>query len=171
MAAIAKKTKKALWDDVTTKVTKAGKGGKPGQWSARKAQLATQEYKARGGGYEGNKSPDNHLGQWTRADWNTKSGTKSQDSGERYLPKNARKKLMESEYKRTTVKKKADTAKGKQFSPQPKDIVKKIKRIPGRRDNGGLADMTRAELLKRAAARGIAGRSRMRKAELVQALQ
>jgi hypothetical protein len=32
---------------------KAGdKGGKPGQWSARKAQMLAQKYKAKGGGYK-----------------------------------------------------------------------------------------------------------------------
>ena len=31
---------------------KAGsKGGKPGQWSARKAQMVAKQYKAKGGGY------------------------------------------------------------------------------------------------------------------------
>ena len=31
---------------------KAGsKGGKPGQWSARKAQMLAKRYKAKGGGY------------------------------------------------------------------------------------------------------------------------
>jgi hypothetical protein len=28
-----------------------GKGGRPGQWSARKSQLLAKKYKARGGGY------------------------------------------------------------------------------------------------------------------------
>jgi hypothetical protein len=32
---------------------KAGsKGGRPGQWSARKAQLLAREYKEKGGGYK-----------------------------------------------------------------------------------------------------------------------
>lgn len=32
---------------------KAGsKGGKAGQWSARKAQMLAKEYKAKGGGYK-----------------------------------------------------------------------------------------------------------------------
>ena len=32
---------------------KAGsKGGDPGEWSARKAQLLAREYKAKGGGYK-----------------------------------------------------------------------------------------------------------------------
>ena len=35
------------------KKIKAGdKGGKPGQWSARKAQMLAKEYKAKGGGYK-----------------------------------------------------------------------------------------------------------------------
>ncbi len=29
-----------------------GKGGKPGQWSARKAQMVAKQYKAKGGGYK-----------------------------------------------------------------------------------------------------------------------
>lgn len=28
-----------------------GKGGKPGQWSARKAQMLVRKYEAKGGGY------------------------------------------------------------------------------------------------------------------------
>lgn len=35
---------------------KAGsKGGAPGQWSARKAQMLAKRYKANGGGYRGKK--------------------------------------------------------------------------------------------------------------------
>jgi hypothetical protein len=33
------------------KIMAGGKGGKPGQWSARKAQMLAKEYKAAGGGY------------------------------------------------------------------------------------------------------------------------
>ena len=29
-----------------------GKGGNPGQWSARKAQMLAKQYKAKGGGYK-----------------------------------------------------------------------------------------------------------------------
>ena len=85
-----KKTNPKLWDTVKKKVTAADKGGKPGQWSARKAQLAVGEYKAEGGGYEGKKSADNHLSQWTHEEWGTKSGKESGKTGERYLPKAAR---------------------------------------------------------------------------------
>jgi|TARA_B100000902_G_scaffold279601_1_gene265459 hypothetical protein len=30
----------------------SSKGGKPGQWSARKAQMLAKQYKAKGGGYK-----------------------------------------------------------------------------------------------------------------------
>ena len=33
-------------------IKSSGKGGKPGQWSARKAQMLAKKYKAAGGGYK-----------------------------------------------------------------------------------------------------------------------
>jgi len=40
--------RKALFERI-----KAGsKGGRPGQWSARKAQMLAKQYKAKGGGYK-----------------------------------------------------------------------------------------------------------------------
>ncbi len=163
MASSAERSDPALWERVKHEVTAGDKGGNAGEWSARKAQLAVQRYKAEGGGYKGRKSADNHLAQWTREEWGTKSGEASKDTGERYLPKNARDALSDHEYARSTAKKRADTAKGKQFSAQPPDVA--VKTADAR-----LADLPRAELLKRAAQRGIAGRSRMKKAELVTAL-
>ncbi|MDT7951862.1 MAG: hypothetical protein RQ966_10195 [Acetobacteraceae bacterium] len=56
------------------------KGGKLGQWSARKAQLAVHDYKEQGG-YVGKKSDDNHLAQWSKEEWGTKSGKGSAESG------------------------------------------------------------------------------------------
>jgi len=165
MTDTAEKTDPDLWDKVKTEVTEGDKGGKPGQWSARKAQMATQEYKKEGGGYKGKKTADNHLTQWTKEDWGTKSGEESGKTGERYLPKAAREHLSDVEYKRTTAKKRSDTAKGKQFSAQPPDVAAKTARD---RETGHGA--TRAELLKQAADRGITGRSKMNKAELEKAL-
>lgn len=163
----AKKTDPALWDKIKGAVTASDKGGEPGQWSARKAQLATAEYKGEGGGYAGKKSSDNHLQQWTDEKWGTRSGERSGETGERYLPEDARKTLTIDEYERTTAKKRADTRKGKQFSRQPKDVAAKT---AAHRQGGDLSVLTRAELLERARARGVAGRSRMRKEELVRAL-
>ena len=34
------------------RIKAGGKGGKPGQWSARKAQMLAKQYKAKGGGYK-----------------------------------------------------------------------------------------------------------------------
>ena len=125
MAGTASRTDPKLWETVKAEVTAGEKGGHAGQWSARKAQFAVQEYKRRGGGYEGGKKKDNSLKQWTDEDWGTKSGKKSTETGERYLPKEARESLSKQEYDRTTAKKRKDTRKGKQFSSQPEDVAKK----------------------------------------------
>jgi len=163
MPATAEKTDPKLWEKVKAKVTKGSKGGKPGQWSARKAQMAVHEYKAEGGGYKGKKSADNHLAEWTREDWGTKSGHKSGETGERYLPKKTRDRLSDAEYARTTARKRADTASGKQFSRQPGDVAAKA-------SADRLESLSVAELKQKAAAHGIAGRSKMKRAELIQAL-
>jgi hypothetical protein len=125
MANTARRTDPELWERVKREVTEGDKGGHAGQWSARKAQFAVQEYKRQGGGYEGGKKKDNSLNKWTEEDWGTKSGKKSGDTGERYLPKEAREALSPEEYRRTTAKKRSDTRKGKQFSDQPVDVAKK----------------------------------------------
>lgn len=44
-------TKPAMRKRLFEKIKAGGKGGKPGQWSARKAQMLAKEYKDNGGGY------------------------------------------------------------------------------------------------------------------------
>ena len=44
------RTDEAKWKRIVAAVKAGSKGGKAGQWSARKAQLATQRYKKAGGG-------------------------------------------------------------------------------------------------------------------------
>ena len=44
-------TKPSMRKRIFEKVKAGSKGGKPGQWSARKAQMVAREYKAKGGGY------------------------------------------------------------------------------------------------------------------------
>jgi hypothetical protein len=109
------------------------KGGKPGQWSARKSQLLAKEYEKAGGGYTGKKrKAQKDLSKWTKEDWGTKSGknsTQGKDAtGERYLPKKERDKLSKKEYEATSRKKRADMKKGKQHSKQPKKVAKKTSR-------------------------------------------
>jgi len=45
-------TKPAMRERLFNKIKASDKGGKPGQWSARKAQMLAKEYKANGGGYK-----------------------------------------------------------------------------------------------------------------------
>ena len=44
-------TKPSLRKRLFNKIKAGGKGGAPGQWSARKAQMLAKQYKAAGGGY------------------------------------------------------------------------------------------------------------------------
>jgi hypothetical protein len=166
MSETAEKSDPKLWDKVKKEVTASNKGGKPGQWSARKAQLAVHEYKEEGGGYKGKKTADNHLVQWGKEDWGTKSGEPSGKTGERYLPKKARDHLSKEEYARTTRKKRADTRKGKQHSAQPEDVAHKTAAY---RDTGH-AGPSRAALYQQAKAKNIPGRSKMNTQQLAAAL-
>jgi hypothetical protein len=90
------------------------KGGKPGQWSARKAQLLVQRYERAGGGYvdDGHRTDaQKHLQQWGEQDWQTRSG--DADAGDaRYLPEVAWKLLSKAERDATDRRKKAG---GQQF--------------------------------------------------------
>lgn len=67
------------------------------------------------------------LRSWTKQKWGTKSGKKSSETGERYLPEKAIKSLSAKEYAATTEKKRKDTAAGKQHSPQPKKTARKTR--------------------------------------------
>lgn len=167
MSETAERDDPELWEKIKQEVTAGAKGGKKGQWSARKAQLAVQEYKHSGGGYLGEKDADNSLHQWSEEDWGTKSGKASGETGERYLPKEARKALSDEEYARTTAKKRRDTKKGKQFSAQPDDVAHKTAKY---RD-GHAGESTKAELMAEARKRDIKGRSTMNKAQLADALK
>ena len=123
-------TKPGLRESIKDRVMASSKGGKPGQWSARKAQLLAQAYEKAGGGYSGEKtSAQKSLSKWTGEKWGTKSGKPSTQgekaTGERYLPKKAREALSKKEYAATSAKKRADTKKGKQFSKQPNKIANK----------------------------------------------
>jgi hypothetical protein len=72
------------------------------------------------------KAPQQSLKAWGDQKWTTKSGKRSSDTGERYLPESAIKSLSPQEYAATTRAKRAGKAKGKQFVAQPKTIAKKV---------------------------------------------
>ena len=94
------------------------------------------------------KKSQQSLKDWSKQDWGTKSGKKSSDTGERYLPKAARESLSDSEYAATTAAKRKDKAAGKQHSAQPKKIAEKTAKF--RMAKGGKADSR----LKRAGVSG-----------------
>ena len=160
----AKRTDPELWEAVKEEITRGDKGGEPGQWSARKAQMAVQEYKRRGGGYDeegGASKEETHLHEWTEEDWGTRSGGESGETGERYLPRKVRMLLTEDEYRRSTARKRDGE---EQFVDQPEDVREKVSRI---RDGGP----TKAMLEERAADLGIEGRSSMDKDALLAAIE
>ena len=74
------------------------------------------------------KKSQRSLKSWGDQKWKTKSGKKSADTGERYLPEKAIKALTSAEYAATTKAKRQGTKKGKQFVKQPKSIASKVKK-------------------------------------------
>jgi hypothetical protein len=117
---MAGKTAKDYEDDYTKPKLRArlkeeiqagSKGGKKGQWSARKSQLLSQEYEKQGGDYKhkGKRSKSQKsLEQWSDQDWEHAS-----DGGSRYLPAIAWKVLTKDEREATERKKKRSG--GRQF--------------------------------------------------------
>jgi hypothetical protein len=114
--------KPQLRERLKKEIMASNKGGRSGQWSARKAQLLAQRYENAGGGYTGPKTKtQKSLSKWTKEDWGTKSGKPSTQgpkaTGERYLPKKARDQLSSAQYAATTAAKRRGTKAGKQFVP------------------------------------------------------
>jgi hypothetical protein len=81
-----KYTKPALRERLKRKIMASTKGGKSGQWSARKSQLLVKQYESAGGGYkkpQGRTKSQRSLSRWTGQDW------QSAGKGGVYLPKRA----------------------------------------------------------------------------------
>ena len=69
----SKYSKPELRERIKDRVMAGTRGGKAGQWSARKAQLVAQEYKEAGGGYKGGKGEkQKDLDKWGKEKWMTK---------------------------------------------------------------------------------------------------
>lgn len=118
-------TDKAKRERIKNRIMAGSKGGKPGQWSARKAQLLAAEYKKAGGGYTGKKTKaQKSLSSWTKQKWRTSDGSKS-EGRKRYLPDKAWKNLSAGEKRATNRAKAAGNRQGKQFVAQPKKVAKK----------------------------------------------
>ncbi|MGN9892502.1 DUF5872 domain-containing protein [Micromonospora sp. L31] len=116
---MARYTKPELRNQIKEELQASDKGGRPGQWSARKSQLLTKEYQKRGGGYQGPKDErQKSLQRWGAEDWQTRNGaTRARKGGEtkRYLPKHAWERLSEDEQRATDTKKREASRSGRQF--------------------------------------------------------
>ena len=75
------------------------------------------------------KAPQKSLKDWTDQKWRTKSGKRSSDTGERYLPEAAIKALSPAEYAATTKAKRTGKKAGKQFVKQPPKVAAKTARF------------------------------------------
>ncbi len=134
---IAKRTNPKLWERIVNSVKAGDKGGKKGQWSARKAQLAVKRYKDAGGGYSSSSPPrkKTDLKKWGDEDWQTSDGKKAQrkdQSGrtvtKRYLPKKAWDEMTPEQKKATNRKKTEGSRKGKQFVKNTKKAARASKK-------------------------------------------
>lgn len=113
-------TKPELRDHIKDEVMADNKGGKPGQWSARKAQLVSNEYEKQGGGYKHPRTESQeHLHEWTEEHWKTADGKPAIRDGKtaRYLPEKAWEQLSDEEKRATDTKKAKGSKAGKQFVP------------------------------------------------------
>lgn len=113
-------TKPELREKIKNRIMAGSRGGKPGQWSARKAQLVAIEYRKAGGGYRGKpKKAQRSLKKWTREKWTTSDGNPAIRKGgtRRYLPTKAWSKLTPAQRAATNRKKVIGSRKGRQFVP------------------------------------------------------
>ncbi len=156
-------------------IQNSDKGGRPGQWSARKAQLLAHEYKNEGGGYIGGKDKRaEHLDKWTGQEWQTKEGSgqaETEKGMKRYLPKGAWE-LLSDEQKQQTDRKKRKS--GKQYisnTPAARAARAYVDhQDPTLLGEDQLQRISRNDLQSLARAYDIHGRSHMKKDQLAHVL-
>lgn len=103
---------------IKDRIMAGSKGGKPGQWSARKAQLLAKEYEKEGGGYSARKdAAQKSLDKWSKEEWTTESGKPSGETGEVYAPKKTIDKLRGTDkLKKANKAKRKAVKQGKQYA-------------------------------------------------------
>lgn len=89
------------------------------------------------------KKSQKSLKAWTKQKWRTKSGKKSSETGERYLPEAAIKALTPAEYAATSRAKRKGSKQGKQFVKQPKTIAKKTAKYRKAKNGGKISGHNR----------------------------
>lgn len=114
-----KYTHPEMREEIKEEIKQSDKGGNPGQWSARKSQLLTQEYEKRGGGYKGAQDEDQkNLQQWTEEEWQTQDGeaqARGDEETARYLPKKAWENMSEEEKRASEQRKREGSRRGQQY--------------------------------------------------------
>lgn len=166
-----KYTEPELRRQLKGEIQASDKGGKSGQWSARKSQLLVHEYEKHGGGYKGEKDEAAHsLEAWTDQNWQTQEGdTKArQDDGstKRYLPEKAWDLLSDEEKQEAERKKRQGSKKGEQYVENT--LAAREARRKTTKDGGRSA--TKHELYEHAQKLGVKGRSSMSKEDLERAV-
>ncbi|BCL15425.1 DUF5872 domain-containing protein [Micromonospora sagamiensis] len=143
---MARYTKPELREQIKEEIKASDRGGRPGQWSARKSQLLTKEYQKRGGGYQGPRDErQRSLRRWGAEEWQTKEGSaQARHDGEtsRYLPKRAWERLSAEERRATDTRKRKASRSGQQHvgNTGPASRARKEVTAPER-----LSDLTVAE--------------------------
>jgi len=130
-------TKPMLRESIKNRIMRGGKGGRPGQWSARKAQLLAQEYRKAGGGYRTGRPSraQRSLRKWTKQRWRTSDGKPAERGGRmrRYLPDAVWKRLTPEQRAATNRKKLIGDKKGKQFVKNTETVGKIAARYRGKK--------------------------------------
>lgn len=124
-------THPALREKIKARILAGSKGGRPGQWSARKAQLLVHEYEASGGGYKRPRdAAQRSLKKWGEEKWHTAYGKHAVQGSKthRYLPDAAWKELPPKERKATDRKKVTASRRGQQFVPNTPAAAKARRR-------------------------------------------
>lgn len=166
-----KYTKPELRRQLKEEIKESDKGGKPGQWSARKSQLLVQEYEKQGGGYKQDKKDDaaQSLEEWSEQDWQTQQGEPARQDGKtkRYLPKKVWEKLSKSEKQEAERIKQEASKEGKQYVEWT-PAIKRAMAEAGYTESD--SEPTKKELYQEAQELDIDGRSQMDKDELREAV-
>ena len=168
-----KYTKPDLRRQIKDELMESDKGGKPGQWSARKSQLLVQEYEKQGGGYKKDDKDEaaESLEAWGEQDWQTQDGNSARQDGKtkRYLPKEVWQRLSKEEKKEAEEIKQKASKKGEQYVEWT-PAIKRAMAEAGYSDSDS-DDATKQELYEKARELDIDGGSKMNKAELQEAVE
>lgn len=172
-----KYTDPELRERIKDELMRSEKGGKSGQWSARKSQLLVLEYERQGGGYRGKKDDAaRSLEAWTEQDWQTVDGDERARTGsatKRYLPKAVWDKLSDADKREAEQTKVKGSRKGEQHIDWPPAVKRAMDEYEReqRPTHGSDQGATKEELYEQAQKLNIKGRSSMNKAELERAIK